>query len=1093
MSVNLQAQKYNEGFLPEVPGHGVIRRERLLLALRPVLEKRLTLVRAPAGSGKTVALSQFVRDLRCPAAWISLGPIHADAAAFTISLFDAISSRFPHVAQRRLGSRSSEHTFTAEGIASEFVMWAKRVVSVDTLVVLDDFHLVSPSQGVRRAMGILLEHSPRTLHFVISSRTTPRLELSRLRLLGEVYEVGQGDLAFSDDEVGELASALGVSLSPDLRNEIAGVTEGWAAGIVLLCYALKTHRARAVDIARLGSLGFKDAWSYMADQVLSNLDTETNRFLVATSVFDVMEPKLCDALVGTGDSERVLDELADSGMFTYRLPGSPPVYRYHHLLRDFLRDKLRRSGERDEYMLRAGELYLERGSYVEAVGYFLSVRRFDEAAACLLEVSRHMLKSGRHEWLSKWLAMIPGDVLARFPRLLVAMGNIREAQGKWDEADARYREAAALCKARGDREGLYQALWWSAGVAWRHGEHRQCIDLCNEALACLSDSQKHEQGGIHNLLAVAHFHLGLGDEGRRHLDLALRLQQEAGDPWGTGWVLNNLAYHVYMVQGDLEAALSTYERALRCFEEAESPPGTAHVKGNMAYTYVFKGDLDRALHLLSEAEEAARETHETRTLASIQILRAHLHLEKGDIEGARSSLGQAAPVVEELREPFLRGFLLSVRSRLYRRVGEIREGKMLAEAAADCVRCVGCDPSTLFVIIDQAAAFFDAGDLERARRVLVDVLALCVRLQARMTEAWTLLLLAAVEFAESSREWQVYLCQSIRKIASGGYWYLLRQATQAHEVLEAFVRSRVDLELIEVLRQGCHPSLYAKLFVEADVQATGDRRAMRVPAEKQRSADMEIRMLGGFQVIQSGQLISESQWKTNRAKTLFKYLAANARRWIPRDEILEALWPDKDAQDAVNNFNVTLHALRRLLEPALTRGVDSHFIESQSTCYRFSPSGGYILDVEEFESLCQQAQALDSSGRSTESIPVYRAAVDKYGGDFLPEDLWAEWTGARRETLKESFIHALLRLGALLLERNLLAEAAARARQAIKADPWREDAHRLLMTALARAGQRAKALQHYYSLEEAFWSEFGVGPDEETVKLFEKISQGDSV
>lgn len=1102
LAMDSTARKPDTAFLHGVPGHGVVRRERLLSTLRQAVRKRLTLVCAPAGSGKTVALLQVCQELSEPAAWLTLEPFHADPCAFATSLFDAISRQFPHVPQRRLGARPLERGFSVDGIVGEFVMWARRIVGQDTLVVLDDFHLVDSSAAVRRIMNILLDRCPSTMHFVVSSRRTPSLDLARLRLVGDVSELGPEDLAFSPDEIDRLAGSLGVHIPTDFRDGLADTTEGWAAGIVLALHPLRTRRARPTDVAFLRHLGLESAWDYMAGEVLENLDPHTEDFLAVVSVLDVMEPGLCDALAHTDASDRIFADLVSAGMFTYCIPGPPRAYRFHHLLRDFLRERLKRSGRFVECMGRAGELYRKRGTFAEAVGYFLETGRFDDAAACMLKVARQMLKTGRHESMRAWLEALPPDVLERFPGLLVVQGNTYEAQGKWDQADVRYREAMALCVRSGDEESLYQAVWWSAGIAWRRGDLNKCIDLCNRALTCLHDSRRHERGGVHNLLAVAHFGLGMAEEGRRHLQEALRLQQEAGDLWGTGWVLNNLSYHLYMVQGDLDAALSTYQRALDCFEQVGSFPGVAHVKGNMALPVALKGDYERALSILAEAEEIARDVHEARTIAGVQIFRGQLLVEMGDIEGARVSIGQAAPVVEELREPLLQAFLLSVRSRVFRAAGESVRGLECARAAAAHLRDPGCDFPQLAILMDLGAALLDAGEFQEAGRVLTDVLATCRRFRAHLAEAWLLLLLGAAEFAVSDDAWRVRVVQSISKIASGGYWHVLRLATQAHGALEAFVRGRVNLETIEVLRQGCHPSLHSRLFVAGQgepAHCLGGRPGGHAPGASASRSDsrsgcsIAIRMLGGFQVKRGERIITDEAGRAVRAISLLKYLAANANRWVPRDEILEVLWADKSPEDAVNNFNVTLHALRRLLEPALERGTASHYIRTQAGSYRFIPPGGYTLDVEEFEGLCEEARALDSSGRSTESIAVCRAAAEKYAGDFLPGDVYEAWTVSRREALRQSFVRVLLRLSSLLLERNLLAEAAARARQAIKADPWREDAHRLLMTALARAGQRAKALQHFYSMEEAFMAEFGVGPEEDTVRLFEKVSAGDPV
>ncbi len=211
-------------------------------------------------------------------------------------------------------------------------------------------------------------------------------------------------------------------------------------------------------------------------------------------------------------------------------------------------------------------------------------------------------------------------------------------------------------------------------------------------------------------------------------------------------------------------------------------------------------------------------------------------------------------------------------------------------------------------------------------------------------------------------------------------------------------------------------------------------------------------------------------------KNLFKFLITNRHRRVPRDEILEALWADLPPESALNNFNVTLSALRRVLEPYLYTGATSHYLHAQEGLYWFNRHSHYWLDAEAFLAL---AQADDEA--------AWQQALALYAGDYLAEDPYEDWTIVERERLRETYLSVLARLAAHCMSRGEI-EAGIRHYQAILArDPYREEAHRQLMDAYARAGRRAEAVQQYQQCQRILRQDLDIAPAPETEALYRRI------
>ncbi len=233
--------------------------------------------------------------------------------------------------------------------------------------------------------------------------------------------------------------------------------------------------------------------------------------------------------------------------------------------------------------------------------------------------------------------------------------------------------------------------------------------------------------------------------------------------------------------------------------------------------------------------------------------------------------------------------------------------------------------------------------------------------------------------------------------------------------------------------------------------------------------------------------------RAGKASAILKFLALRAHQPVPREVLLEALWPEADPGVANNRLKVAMHHLRQTF---VSKGCSSRCegcVVFRDGCYLFNPQIRVSTDVEAFEQAWQSGVQLERAGRLMEAIPFYLQAEALYRGDLLEEDLYEEWTLLRREELKDSFLTVLDKLSRYWLQIGNLDDAVEGWKKILTRDPWREDVYRRIMACSAFRGQRGLALRWYEMCTQALQSQLNIQPEPETVALQQRILAGEDV
>lgn len=253
-----------------------------------------------------------------------------------------------------------------------------------------------------------------------------------------------------------------------------------------------------------------------------------------------------------------------------------------------------------------------------------------------------------------------------------------------------------------------------------------------------------------------------------------------------------------------------------------------------------------------------------------------------------------------------------------------------------------------------------------------------------------------------------------------------------------------------------------------------------------------IRSLGKFGVYHNGREIPLGSSK--KARAIFRYLSTHPQRRAAKDTLLELFWPDEEVEKATHKLHIAISTLRQAFSNPDDTGLGGEdLILFEDNLYSLNPAINVCLDADEFTDRCRSGERLQREGRTEKAAAEYEAALALYRGDFLPEDLYADWAIAPRARLEEAYLTMLGCLAARHLELGRYTETISYCRQILSRDSFREDAYRYIMRCYSRMGQRNQALREFHTCEKVLQQELGVQPTHETMALYEQIVREEAV
>lgn len=325
------------------PRPDLVSRSRLIEQLNTCSTRKLTLVSAPAGFGKSTLLSTCIQQIESGTrvAWLSLDEGDNDLTRFLTYFVAALQTIGTNIGQGALAALQSLGSVNTEAVLTNLLNEIANFPG-DIVLILDDYHVIETPE-IDQAITFFLEHLPTQMHLVIASRIDPTLPLSRLRVRRQMAEIRADDLRFTPEETAVfLNQVTGFNLSSQEVSSLELRTEGWIAGLQLAALSLQGFDRDSEVTAFINRFTGNDRYiqDYLADEVLQQQTQETKDFLLHTSILNRMSASLCDTVTEKQNCQAVLDGLENANLFIVPLDNERRWFRYHHLFADLLYHRL---------------------------------------------------------------------------------------------------------------------------------------------------------------------------------------------------------------------------------------------------------------------------------------------------------------------------------------------------------------------------------------------------------------------------------------------------------------------------------------------------------------------------------------------------------------------------------------------------------------------------------------------------------------------------------------------------------------------------------------------------------------------------------
>ncbi|MBP7045966.1 MAG: helix-turn-helix transcriptional regulator [Chloroflexi bacterium] len=644
----------------------LVPRPHLIAKLNRGLHRKLTLISAPAGFGKTTLVSEWIADGKRPFAWLSLDKRDGDLSRFLTYLIAALQTHKPALGEKALAMLESPEPPPSESILTTLLNEIAAIPD-EFALVLDDYHVLDAAPPIDQALTFLLEHLPPQMHLVITTREDPPLPLSRLRVRGLLTELRVADLRFTVAETAVfLHKVTGLAFS---TNEIAALekrTEGWIAGLQLAAISMQ-GRADVPGFIKAFAGDDRYIVDYLVDEVLRRQPEHIRRFLLQTSILDRLSGPLCEAVTNQEEGGALLEILERSNLFVIPLDDKRQWYRYHHLFGDVLQAHLMKEQPEATAALhqRASGWYEGHGLTAAAVYHAFAADDMARAAR-IIELAWGEMDRNRQaaEWLG-WAKKLPDALVLARPVLSVGYAWAFLDTGQMEAAEMWLRQAEHCLATTTDfvvaDEAEFQYLPGSIASARTYhalalGDMAGTIKYAHQALDFFPAEEYLRRGTPAALLGLAAWASGDLTEAIHAFTEAMTDYQKAGN---TLFVITG-AYvlaDMKVAQGHLREAIKVCQEAIQLAEAQGEPVlrGAADLYTGLCELSLAQNDLEAAKAHLLRSQELGED-------AALPRWSYRWHLAQAGVKAAEGNLDDALDALDEAERQYVRGPVPDVRT-----------------------------------------------------------------------------------------------------------------------------------------------------------------------------------------------------------------------------------------------------------------------------------------------------------------------------------------------------------------------------------------------------------------------------------------------
>lgn len=1100
--------------IPPTLPPSLLHRQQLVAALNDVLEgaaplivgRKLIFLCAPAGYGKTTLLADFAKHTSFTCCWYFLDSTDADKTVFLRTLIESIRFHFPQFGEtldQLLNSAiaaeaNSEVSFYRyETIVDTFANAIATEINERVAILLCGYHEISPNRLINKIINRFLASMPLNCTLIIESRAIPDIPLVRLTKERQMFALGASKLRFSIQEIRELAHLQQISpLSEEEAEQLNASFGGWIAGILLgtrlgqaqfLSLPASTQPEKGTGNLEIGH-NQQRLFEYVVQEVFQS-EPAAYIFLKEASVLREMTPSLCDRLLARTDAIQHLYHLEKLGLFVIRRDNTldqEEAYILHPIIRSILQKKLLTDSQErfTELHRQAAELFQEMGEYDQAILHAQEARAYHFAAAFITSVSKHILAKGQVETLAHWIELLPSEITAAHPQILIIRAKIYLMSGEHAQAFPLLSAASEVLNqqsalvdpdeipflrgeiANAESRGLFQLGNYSQArersqwilqqlpideVPLRAAAHLRlgvCANLLGDFTTGIAELQKAlqlrgrktetlETADIHSALVSAYSLTGNFTLAEYHLSQASRILEQLNDPWYKADHLIRMGLYRWR-EGKLAQSEAAYKEALALTRgKVPFPRGEAYALVNLSRLYQDQGLYIQALETGEEGLEIALKLQNASLLHSALRTMAITYLIIGDIQTAQVFAARISQLLQkdEGQESYDSVLLKLTQGTIFLYQHSYEQACALLAATETALDSIGFKMEQLQAALRATVCYISLNQLERATQSIQRVVDIMTRYN---------------------------------------YEHVLLLEIQRHPALMKYIQSlpeAASLKSILQKEESTQPVSFHTLATSAP--------EVTFPAMV-KQLSLKIYALGEPTILLNEEPIT--RWRMPRSMELF-FLLLNSPTHLRKIQIITALWPDEIDEQTDQIWRSTLYYLRKTVgESSIVKKGGRYALDLPSL---YGENVWYDVDAFlTYEKEAQQALAVDNK---ESAYTAFLEMTKLYRGDYV-QSFYSDWCIFQRDHLRERYLDARHQLALLAWHQERFDEAATHWQHMLAIDNCTEEAHYGLMRCYLRRNKRSLALRQYQRCVNVLQDELGTVPGKAIQNLYQQIT-----
>ena len=1036
----------------------IVFRPRLLSVLRENLDKKLILVNADAGYGKTTLLTQAINELKTPYIWYQIDKSDQEIDVFVRYLVEGMRRYVPEFGKRTFSviNHGQRQGIEIEVLIGTFINEVIEIPEQKIVLVFDDLQEIYTSKEVMSGFDYLLNHMPKNISIIILARSKPPFSLERLQFKNEIINLDQKDLRFNKDEIRALCKQLG-DHTPNAEElkELEADSEGWITCLQFLARLVKQETIFAESkkslISRLND--------YFEKEVFASLEQDTKNFLSATSVLDFLSPEVCNFVLLRDDSAELLMDLEKRHLFISAYPAAEPTYRYHHLFREFLLKKLKETGLSQKIQNRAGKYWQKKSVLPTALQHYSEAKNYQSIARLLKKFGGKYIIRGKVEFIKHHIEGLPKNILNSSISLNRLKGRICEWDCDWNGARVHYSKAIRLARCQKNYFEFAETMNRELTMKLYLGGHRGIIKQINNLLR----SRRLKSYGLRvsflNILGWVLAHEGKYSRSITVYEEMLKLTRKLNNESDLNSALNNLAI-THLEAGNFIHAQNCISPLVIKLRSNPSPP-LIFALNTLGGALIKQGEVIKANKIYEEAQRYAELFNDRRRLTVCNKNFGDAKILIGELEQAEQLLQRAEDSAIQIGYKFVLADIWNSMATLAVEQGDFYEAKQHVNKALE----VSLPPAfRTSCLITKAKIELFLKNLSGAKRALGQVQS---DLKEPKDTLMTLFFQRARFYLLKKNETQArkYFNKSIDLAEKNTYdFLLLYELKHCPEIIKFVKKVGLKSDYLDHLLLKLPYSDVTEVLVEPDMI----------------KYDFVVRLFGKVQIFMNSKEIQTRTWRTKRFQELFSFFMAHRSLITSREKIFYTFWPDHRPFTVKQLFHNALYRIRKI--------IGKNMIIFKEEGYQPSSKYQYWIDVEEFEKRAQQGKQLTSDGNLAGGLIKYEEALSLYRGDFM-NDFYSEWCQQKRRYFEEIYLEVLKKLAQGHHKLGNFAKALKFANSVISKNPYDEDVYCLAMRCYAELNDLGGLQNCYSNLEKTLAEGLKTAPNTETAKLFENLKK----